>query len=109
MMVWSVDPTVESSLRGPQDFEFNEVIRPRPAKPIKASGGRRRIRKAGHMTASDHRSHQQNVLASRGPSTHGPYAWTAVPSFLIGRLGSSVLFDHATRGVCCCAVVAVGM
>ena len=71
MMVWSVDPTVESSLRGPQDFEFSEVMRPRPAEPIKASGGRRRIRKAGHMTASDHRSHQQNVLASRGPSTHG--------------------------------------
>jgi hypothetical protein len=27
------------------------------------------------MTASDHRSHQQNVLASRGPSTHAPRFW----------------------------------
>jgi hypothetical protein len=27
-MVQSVDPTVERSLRGPQDFEFSEVMRP---------------------------------------------------------------------------------
>lgn len=31
-----------------------------------------------------------------------PSGGTTGPSVLIGRLAGSVLFDHATRGVCCC-------
>jgi hypothetical protein len=87
-MVQSVDPTVERSLRGPQDFEFSEVMRPRPAEPIKASGpgaastGRTHDRKRPVCTI------EKNVLAKLGPSTHGPGFWDQGLSWK--RVGSVV-------------------
>lgn len=75
MMVWSVDPTVERSLRSPQDFEFSEVIRPRPAEPIKASGRSAAFIGRTHDCKRPACTIQKNVLAKRGPSTHGPRFW----------------------------------
>jgi len=48
----------------------DQLIRPRSAETIKASGHVNRTRKAGHMTASDQCSSRQKALASWGPSTH---------------------------------------
>jgi hypothetical protein len=47
----------------------SQLIRPRSAESIKASGYVRPRRKAGHMIANDHCS-SRKILASRGPSTH---------------------------------------
>jgi hypothetical protein len=71
-MVQSVDPTVERSLRGPQDFEFIEVMRPRPAEPIKASGRCAALTGRTHDCKRPACTIQKNVLAKLGPSTQEP-------------------------------------
>src|SRR5260370_13100444 len=52
------------------------LIRPRSTEPIRACGLAPR-HQAGHMTAIGPRSrHVKKILASRGPSTHGPWAFS---------------------------------
>ena len=74
MMAQSVTRRIERNLTASVAFEPGQLIRPRSAESIKASGYVRPRRKAGHMTASDHCSSRKKFLQAGGhPHMRRPY------------------------------------
>jgi hypothetical protein len=65
-MAQSVTRRIERNLTASVAFEPGQLIRPRSAESIKASGYVRPRRKAGHMTASDHCSSRKKFLQAGG-------------------------------------------
>src|SRR6266446_1827925 len=76
-MASSVNRRIETDLsRAMGQCDLAGLIRPRSTEPIRACGLRPR-QQAGHMTASDLQLQTRGkLLASRGPSTHGPWAFS---------------------------------
>jgi hypothetical protein len=73
-MAQSVTRRIERNLTASVAFEPGQLIRPRSAESIKASGYVRPRRKAGHMTASDHCSSRKKFLQAGGhPHMRWPY------------------------------------
>src|SRR5690348_2592532 len=70
-MAQSVTRRIERNLTASVAFEPGQLIRPRSAESIKASGYVRPRRKAGHMTASDHCSSRKKFLQAGG-QWYGP-------------------------------------
>jgi hypothetical protein len=66
VMAQSVTRRIERNLTASVAFEPGQLIRPRSAESIKASGYARPRRKAGHMTASDHCSSRKKFLQAGG-------------------------------------------
>ena len=90
-MAQSVTRRIERNLTASVAFEPGQLIRPRSAESIKASGYVRPRRKAGHMTASDHCSSRKKLLQVGGhPHMRRP---TLSPSpseparFVLGFIG----------------------
>ena len=74
-MAQSVTRRIERNLTASVAFEPGQLIRPRSAESIKASGYVRPRRKAGHMTASDHCSSRKKFLQAGGhPHMRRPYS-----------------------------------
>src|SRR6266404_3138158 len=76
-MASSVNRRIETDLsRAMGQCDLAGLIRPRSTEPIRACGLRPR-QQAEHMTASDLQLQTRGkLLASRGPSTHGPWAFS---------------------------------
>src|SRR6266581_7883874 len=76
-MASSVNRRIETDLsRAMGQCDLAGLIRPRSTEPIRACGLRPR-QQAGHMTASDLQLQTRGkLLASRGPSTHDPWAFS---------------------------------
>src|ERR1700745_2863566 len=65
-MAEAVTRRIERNLPASVAVEPGQLIRPRSAESIKASGYVRPRRKAGHMTASDHCSSRKKFLQAGG-------------------------------------------